>query len=67
MDPFYTTKKLTHNFGLGLTQGYNIMQQHKGDMQVLSEEGKGTTVRLVFPRKWLMREQRKQIVAISNT
>jgi signal transduction histidine kinase len=51
MDPFYTTKKRMSNFGLGLTQGYNIMRQHNGELLIDSVEGKGTTVRLVFPMK----------------
>ena len=67
MDPFYSTKKRTNNFGLGLTQGYNIMQQHKGTIQIDSVEGKGTTVRLVFPRKWRVRNKVEQKVALTNT
>ncbi len=51
MDPFFTTKKLTANFGLGLTHGYNIMQKHKGFMEIDSTEGKGTMVRLFFPHR----------------
>ncbi len=51
MDPFFTTKRRTMNFGLGLTHGYNIMLQHKGYMEIESSEGKGTVVKLLFPRK----------------
>ena len=51
MDPFFTTKRRTMNFGLGLTHGYNIMRQHMGRMKIESEEGKGTVVRLVFPKR----------------
>jgi two-component system sporulation sensor kinase B len=51
MDPFYTTKRRTSNFGLGLTHGYNIMRQHKGYMEIASTEGKGTLVKLFFPYK----------------
>ncbi len=49
LDPFYTTKKLTMNFGLGLTHAYNIMKEHKGFMEIESTEGKGTLVKLFFP------------------
>ena len=41
MDPFYTTKRRTMNFGLGLTHGCNIMMQHKGYLEIESSEGKG--------------------------
>jgi two-component system sporulation sensor kinase B len=51
MDPFYTTKRRTMNFGLGLTHGYNIMRQHKGYMEIESTEGKGTMVKLFFPHR----------------
>ena len=51
MDPFFTTKRRTMNFGLGLTHAYNIMRQHMGKLEITSEEGYGTTVRLVFPTK----------------
>jgi two-component system sporulation sensor kinase B len=51
MDPFYTTKRRTMNFGLGLTHGYNIMRQHKGYMEIASTEGKGTLVKLFFPHR----------------
>ena len=51
MDPFFTTKRRTMNFGLGLTHGYNIMRQHVGSLKIESEEGMGTVVRLVFPCK----------------
>jgi two-component system sporulation sensor kinase B len=50
MDPFFTTKKRSQNFGLGLSYCYNIMKQHHGDLELSSTEGKGTIVRLNFPK-----------------
>src|SRR5450756_2064620 len=50
MDPFFTTKKRSQNFGLGLSYCYNIMKQHHGDLELSSTEGKGTVVRLNFPK-----------------
>ncbi|TEW47667.1 GHKL domain-containing protein [Psychromonas sp. RZ5] len=46
--PFYTTKPLGKGTGLGLSISYSIIHQHKGDIKVTSEIGKGTvfTVRL---------------------
>jgi signal transduction histidine kinase len=40
-DPYFTSK--TKGNGLGLTNTQNIILNHKGKIQVFSEEGKGTT------------------------
>lgn len=47
-EPFYSTR---HNAkGLGLTSAQNILLTHKGNINVESEEGKGTTVTLSFTK-----------------
>lgn len=53
MEPFFSTKHRTGNFGLGLSYCYGVMQQHGGKLEVGSEEGMGTTVSLGFPAKRL--------------
>lgn len=51
-DPFFSTKKLTMNFGLGLSYCYNVMQKHGGTLEIKSEENTGTSVILKFnPKK----------------
>lgn len=50
-DPFYSTKHRKHNFGLGLTYCYNVLQQHGGKIEIESELGVGTTVALFIPKK----------------
>lgn len=50
IDPFFSTKKTGLNFGLGLSYCHNIMQMHEGSLEVISEENKGTTVLLEFPK-----------------
>ena len=48
-DPFFTTKAPGEGTGLGLSISYNIVKDHKGDIEFKSETGKGTTVKLTLP------------------
>jgi len=48
-DPFFTTKPPGAGTGLGMSITHTIIEQHKGFIEVESKEGKGTTVRIVFP------------------
>jgi signal transduction histidine kinase len=49
-DPFYTTKKVGQGSGLGLSISYGIIEQHNGNMDVLSEPGKGTEFIISLPK-----------------
>jgi len=48
-EPFFTTKDEGQGTGLGLSTVYGIVQQHKGLIDVHSEEGEGTTFKIFLP------------------
>ena len=45
--PLYTTR--ADGTGLGLTIARRIVEQHRGDIEIESQPGQGTTVRVTFP------------------
>ena len=49
LEPFFSTKRSRGGAGLGLAMVYGMMERHDGSIQIESELGKGTTVRLIFP------------------
>ncbi|MDH5544397.1 MAG: ATP-binding protein [Gammaproteobacteria bacterium] len=54
-DPFYSTKLDSKGTGLGLSQAYDIVQRHRGTMDIESQVGIGTAVVIKLPI--LQREQ----------
>ncbi|MDF0668537.1 MAG: ATP-binding protein [Nitrospira sp.] len=51
-DPFFTTKHtstINEGTGLGLTIAHQIIREHRGEIQVQSTKGIGTTFRITLP------------------
>jgi signal transduction histidine kinase len=49
-DPFFTTKEVGQGTGLGLSLSYGIIERHNGNIDVISEPGKGTEFIISLPR-----------------
>ena len=50
-DPFFTTKEVGQGTGLGLSISYGIIEKHNGNIDVISEPGKGTEFIISLPRR----------------
>jgi signal transduction histidine kinase len=48
-EPFFTTKPIGKGIGLGLSQVYGTVEQHGGRVEIETQKGTGTTVRLFLP------------------
>ncbi|WP_223271917.1 7TM diverse intracellular signaling domain-containing protein [Algoriphagus ratkowskyi] len=48
-EPFFTTKAVGKGTGLGLSIVYSIIENHKGKLEVNSEESQGTTFKITLP------------------
>jgi PAS domain S-box-containing protein len=70
-DPYFTTKNLWNEkgLGLGLTVTYSILKRHGGAIEIASQQGTGTTVSLYLPvstRQILPPETRPEKAPVVN-
>ena len=47
--PFFSSQPFSRHWGIGLTLSYKTIQAHDGKIELESEYGKGTNVRVALP------------------
>jgi hypothetical protein len=61
-DPFFTTKPIGQGTGLGLSMIYGFARQSEGFVNIYSEVGQGSTVRVYLPRYYGKADAPEEIV-----
>ncbi len=50
VDPFFSTKSAIHHNGMGLSRVFGFVRRSRGHLEIDSDAGAGTTVRMFLPR-----------------
>ena len=66
-EPFYTTKGEGHGTGLGLVVVRQVIREHRGEVQVTSDPGKGTRFRITVPVNHVGTEEEHSLVLATDS
>lgn len=64
--PYFTTKGVKRS-GLGLSVAYGILKRHKGDIEVKSKEGGGSTFTLIIPVEYSFKPEDEKENKVKET
>lgn len=59
-NPFFTTKPVGKGTGLGMAISYRVIKDHRGDIKIKTEVGKGTTFIITLPIKFTKTEEESE-------
>jgi len=65
-DPYFTTKEVGKGTGMGLAVVHGIIKNHKGEISVISDFGKGTKFTILLPTITEQPQQNTEILPIKS-